>query len=236
MQVVRSTGRELAGDAAGHVVVIDVLRAFTTTAFLFSGGAEEVVIVDSPEDAFAYRERDPSVLLVGEVGGKPIPGFDYGNSPEAIDGAPVAGRTVVLRSSNGARCVVAAAGATRILLGSLSVVRATVRHLLDERAALVTIVEAGSSSGKDGAEDTACADLIEARLRGRDIDGSEIVSRVRRSGGGQAALDPERPWVTPGDLERACQIDRFGFAMVVERRGADLVARALATTPIDAAP
>ena len=77
--------------ATGTVVVIDVVRAFTTAAFAFAAGAREVVLTDSVEEAFALRDRFRGAaggrltcLLMGEVGGEPIEGFDLGNSPAAL--------------------------------------------------------------------------------------------------------------------------------------------------------
>ena len=47
---------ELEG-VGGVVVVIDVLRAFTTAAFAFAAGAREIVLVSTVDEALALRER-----------------------------------------------------------------------------------------------------------------------------------------------------------------------------------
>jgi 2-phosphosulfolactate phosphatase len=60
--------------ATGTVVVIDVLRAFTTAAFAFAAGAADITLVGAIEEAFALRERNPDLLLAGEVYGLPIEG------------------------------------------------------------------------------------------------------------------------------------------------------------------
>ncbi|MDJ0973426.1 MAG: 2-phosphosulfolactate phosphatase [Planctomycetota bacterium] len=207
------------------MVVIDVMRAYTTLAYAFDRGAREAILVETIEEAFAYRERDPDVLLVGEVGGRPIPGFDLGNSPESLADVDLEGRTIVFRSSNGVRGAVHATQADRIVLASLVVAGATVAWLKAEQPDLVTICAMASMHGKDGVEDDACGDLLQARLEDRDIDLDTIVRRVRESGGGRAALDPAQDHVTPGDLEHASRIDHFPFAMVVEREDAGLIAR-----------
>ncbi len=71
-------------EATGTVVVIDVLRAFTCTAFALAAGAEEIVLVGEPTEAFALREQMPGAKLMGEAGGSPIPGFDFSNSPAGL--------------------------------------------------------------------------------------------------------------------------------------------------------
>jgi 2-phosphosulfolactate phosphatase len=45
-------------DARGVVVVVDVLRAFTTAAYAFAGGAEEIFLVSTVEEAFSLRKRN----------------------------------------------------------------------------------------------------------------------------------------------------------------------------------
>src|SRR5262245_25502813 len=99
MPITRLRGVEAAAAAHGAVVVIDVLRAFTTAAYAFAAGAREIVLVSTPEQAFALRGRWPRTLLVGESGGRPIPGFDHGNSPAAMQALDLHDATVVLRSS-----------------------------------------------------------------------------------------------------------------------------------------
>ena len=42
----------------GVVVVIDVLRAFTTAAFAFDRGADEILLVSTVEEAFEVREQE----------------------------------------------------------------------------------------------------------------------------------------------------------------------------------
>src|SRR5262245_64699993 len=101
MPITRLRGVEAAASARGAVVVIDVLRAFTTAAYALASGAGEIVLVSTPEQAFVLRERWPRALLVGEVGGRPIPGFDHGNSPAAMQELDLRGKPIGLRSSSG---------------------------------------------------------------------------------------------------------------------------------------
>jgi hypothetical protein len=52
----------------GAVVVIDVLRSFTTAAYALACGADEVMAVDSVAAARALRAGDPTALAIGAVG------------------------------------------------------------------------------------------------------------------------------------------------------------------------
>ena len=60
------------------VVVIDVLRAFTTSAFAFAQGAREIALVSTVDEAFQLRDQYPDALIMGEVRGHPVDGFDFG--------------------------------------------------------------------------------------------------------------------------------------------------------------
>ncbi|MBK7641706.1 MAG: 2-phosphosulfolactate phosphatase [Planctomycetes bacterium] len=224
MKVERRSGLAAAVEARGTLVVIDVLRAFTTAAHAFARGALQIELVATIEEAFARRREDPRALLVGETDGRKVEGFDFGNSPPALFAADLAGRKLVLRSSAGTQGVVGGVNARTILLGSLVVARATVaavRALGDD----VTLLAMGSPKGGPGDEDEVCAELLETRLAGGELDLEDVRRRVRDSRAGQKALDPTVDWITPGDLECAQAIDRFDFAMRVERVGSRLVAR-----------
>lgn len=223
-RVVRASGLGAAAGARGAVVVIDVLRAFTTAAYAIAAGAGEVVLVATVEEAFALRAaRWPGALLVGEVGGRPVAGFDHGNSPEAISALDLAGHRVILRSSSGTQGVARARGAASIWLGSLVTASATARAL--EAEPLVTLLACGAPDGPEGDEDEACADLLEARLAGRPCDQRAVVRRVEDSRAARLADDPRVDWITRGDVARAADLDRFGFALRVADEDGLRVAR-----------
>lgn len=219
MKVERRRGLVEAPHVKDDVVVIDVLRAFTTAAFAFGAGASEIVLVSTPEEAFELKKRFPRAKLAGEVGGRAIEGFDYGNSPAAIARANLKGRTLILRSSSGTQGVVQAVNAERIWLGSLPVAGVT-SEMLAAKAKHVTLLALGSPHGSgelDGPEDDACGDLMEQLLAGRTPDLALIQEKIRNSPAGKRAMDPAVDWITPEDLECALDYDFFGFAMLVKR-------------------
>ena len=213
--------------ATGHAVIIDVYRAFTTAAFCIAAGAREIVLVGTPAEAFRLAGRDPSALVVtnpndfltGEVGGKPIAGFDAGNSPTAILGLDLTGRRIIQRSSSGTQGVVAATAATEILLGSFVTARATCRYLSD-RAEEVTLVAMGDEGLQSATEDEACADHLEALLRGGSPARPGFIARP------DWTSDRSWPdWFPHTDAELACDVDRFDFALPVTRENGLLIAR-----------
>ena len=57
--VFQRVSRDQAGQAEGIVIVIDVIRAFTVAAHAFAGGAKDLWLVRTVEDALALRELAP---------------------------------------------------------------------------------------------------------------------------------------------------------------------------------
>lgn len=111
---------DLVPDCSGStVVVIDVLRATTTIAQALTAGALGVVPVLSVEDARDRAGRfDPPALTGGERGGRPIEGFDLGNSPSDYTPDEVSGRWIVFTTTNGTRAIHACRGASDVLLAA----------------------------------------------------------------------------------------------------------------------
>jgi 2-phosphosulfolactate phosphatase len=199
-------------------VIVDVFRAFTTAAFAVASGAREIVLVRDHEEALAMKRADPRVFLTGEIDGRPIAGFDVGNSPSAIESLDLTGRRVVQRTSSGTQGVVAASGAQAIVLGSFVIAAATVRYLRN-RADDVTLVAMGQNAIEDADEDLACARYLAAALGDQRPSMPLITLLADRDGEGW----PD--WFPRHDAELALEVDRFAFALPVHREDGLLIAR-----------
>jgi 2-phosphosulfolactate phosphatase len=108
-------------------VVVDVLRASSSIVTLLDRGAGRVVAAAALDDAVALHAGLPDHILCGEQDGLPPPGFDYGNSPSEFSRLDLAGRSVILATSNGTRILAALAGAPAVLAGCLLNRRAVAR-------------------------------------------------------------------------------------------------------------
>jgi 2-phosphosulfolactate phosphatase len=228
LEIQRAT-LDTCAEASGTVVVIDVLRAFTTAAYAFAAGAADITLVADIEEAFALRERDPDLLLAGEVYGLPITGFDYGNSPSAFLEVDLSGRRLVQRTSAGTQGVVLSRKADTLLAASLCCVGATVEYIRRHAVPPISLVITGARPADPADEDVACADYLEALLMGHTPDRTEIARRVRESQVAGKFLDPASPNFPAADLDCAVDIDRFDFALPVERRDGQLVMEPLRT-------
>lgn len=213
----RQVPLDQAAEAVGTVVVVDVLRAFTTVAHALDGGAVSIHLVAEVEEARSLRDSGRVDLALGEVGGHPVEGFDLSNSPTEVAAADVGGRRLAMCTSAGTRGAVAATGAVRMVAGAFVNAGATAAAL--QGAGQITFLLTGESYGRDGDEDRALADYVTALLRGDDPAVEPYLDRVRRSDHGQRFGDdlPSR------DLELACEIDRFSTPVEIHRRKHALV-------------
>jgi 2-phosphosulfolactate phosphatase len=228
MQITQATN-DTCGDATGAVIAIDVLRAFTTAAFAFAAGARDILLVSTVGEALALRERFPGSFVMGEVDGLPVADFDFSNSPGDLLGRDFSGARFIQRTSAGTQGVVCSRRADLLLASSFVCARATVRYLLRHAPANITYVITGVYPDRDGDEDAACAEYQALLLRGAAPDPAPFLQRVRDSMPGRMFADPTRPEYPAIDLDYATDLDRFDFAMVVERRDELLVMRAVET-------
>jgi 2-phosphosulfolactate phosphatase len=118
-------------------VVFDVFRATSTMITALTNGAESIIPVGEIPEAVAVRQRDPAVLLAGERDGVRIRAaltggldFDLGNSPREFTKEKVAGKTIVMTTTNGTRALRSCAHAKTILAGSFLNLRATADFVL----------------------------------------------------------------------------------------------------------
>jgi 2-phosphosulfolactate phosphatase len=150
------------------VVVIDALRASVTITSALVVGAVKVIPVLTIVEARAYLGRE-GYLVAGERGGVQIEGFHFGNSPTGLwrQAAEVRGKTLVLTTSSGTRCVEAAQrGAAVMLAGALPNATALAQAAFDlagERGRDIGLIVAGVND-QATVEDLFAARLIAQRL------------------------------------------------------------------------
>jgi len=213
---------ENCADARGTIIVIDVLRAFSTAAYAIAAGAVSVSLVGWVEEALALKRQFPAWLLLGEVGGLPPAGFDFGNSPTQIREQDLAGRHLIQRTGAGTQAVVRCSHAKRLLAASFVVASATVNSV---RLAGVDHVTFILSGGEYNQEDLACADYLRDLFENLAPDPKPFIQRVYRSGDARIHLDPKHPEFPESDLDYCTRIDAFSFAMPVTSENGRLVMR-----------
>jgi len=214
MEVIHATGIDGARQARGIAVVIDVLRAFTVSAYALAGGARECRLVTITAEALALQASLPGALISAEENGLPIPGIAISNSPTMIKAADVNGRVLVQRSSAGTQVTAAVAPGVDIFAASLVVARATVQACLLRRPSPTHLTLIASA---DHPEDHACALYMEAIIHGKEPEAGRLLQPLRDSERYARLMSGAWPGFPPTDLELALTPDRFNFAMPVRR-------------------
>lgn len=216
---------EGAKKAEGVTVIIDVFRAFTLEVYLFAQGAEKIYAVGSEEEARKMKAEHPEYLLIGERYGRKLPGFDYGNSPAAIQDLDCTGRTFVHTTTNGTQGIANAAKAERILTGALVNAKATAEYIASLHCAQVSLVAMGWD-GKKTEEDELCAAYLKSLLVQEPM--KDIAQRADdlRYSEGKKFFDPKQQDVFPqGDFAMCAKPDLFDFAVEVTKEEGHTVCR-----------
>ena len=214
-----------AKSAAGTVVIIDVLRAFTTAAVALARGATKIIMVGSVEEALALRNSGVGQLCAGEVDGLTPAQFDFGNSPFEASRAHVNGLTIIHRTSAGTQGIVSAKQASQLYCGSLVTARGTAQAILHQSPALVTLVAMGDHGVTRTDEDELCAIHLRNLLEGRAGDSAAIRNVILAGARIADFHDPSMPHLPPEDLEIALDIDRYDFAVRIDQEDGRPVAR-----------
>ncbi|MFZ4637371.1 MAG: 2-phosphosulfolactate phosphatase [Pirellulales bacterium] len=230
--------------AGGIAVVIDVLRASTTIATALAHGAAAVRPVAGIEEARGLAAvLGAGTLLGGERGGVRIPGFDLGNSPLEYTPDRVAGKTIVITTTNGTAALHACREAREILVGSLvnrTAVADEVRRLAGDSVPVHLVC--GGTDGEITAEDVLAAGaILDAAMAGGSVETldesareavaffrrvaaavdvqSGLVAEFRRSPGGSNLIDLGME----ADLPVAAAIDSLAVVPRLDRASGRLI-------------
>lgn len=204
---------ELQGRVA---VVVDVLRATSTIVEALANGAKSVFPVASIEAAVRLAQnmgRD-QVLLCGERRGLPIDGFDLGNSPGEFTPERVAGRSLIMTTTNGTPALLATASARETLVASFLNLRAVVARLAEAGEA-ATVICAGREK-RFSLDDAVCAGAVVLGIVG---ERSEEQSQSLPDTAQAAAL---LAGARPADLKVLFQETAAGRQLIAAGLGADL--------------
>lgn len=215
-------------------VVIDVLRATTTIVHALAAGADAVVPcleIDETRRAAEQGARNSSadgadgrILLGGERGGQPIPGFDLGNSPAEYVPEVVGGKRIYLTTTNGTKALLHCRQARRILLAAFVNFSAVCRAIgqdsdvaivcagTDQEITREDVLLAGALADEFvrrqpsvRANDQAWLAIDAWRTMRTELTSGKLISPLRDSIGGRNLIEigQER------DIEIAATIDKF---------------------------
>ena len=146
------------------VVIIDVLRATSTIATALHNGAKEIIPVDSVTDCIRIG-KEIGGITAGERDGKVAEGLTYGNSPFEYPASFIAGKTLVLTTTNGTKLLHMALNknAKGIITGSFPNLSAVCDYLVAQNQPV--ILGCAAWKGRVNIEDTLFAGAVISRIK-----------------------------------------------------------------------
>jgi 2-phosphosulfolactate phosphatase len=146
------------------VVIIDIFRATSSICYGIENGAEAIIPVSEVEECAAYREKGLNYLLAAERNGEVVAGFDFGNSPFAYTAEKVAGKTVVLTTTNGTHALHLSRNAKKIVIGSFLNLTALCNWLKTQDESILMVCAGWKNNFN--LEDTLFAGAVIEQLKG----------------------------------------------------------------------
>lgn len=213
MNIIISQGHQPPANPHGATVIIDVIRAFTTSYHAFANGVTRILPVATPEEAFALKKQYTDAFLAGEIKALPIEGFDFGNSPWELSQAPVKGHPLIMRTTNGVIATLNAQPCKHLFVTGLPTAAATVQAITELGVDQVVLV----ASHPTGDEDVACAEYMKGLLGGQGITAEEASERTLNAKAAHKFYDGSNPRLRASDIELAAQCDVGDFVMQVKQ-------------------
>ena len=208
---------EGAKKARGIAVIIDVFRALSVEAYMFSMGAEKIIPIGDADIAYKLKAENPEYILAGERHGKILPGFDVGNSPTDVSKMQIKGKTAVHTTSAGTQGIANAKNAEVILGAGLVNARATAEYIRKSGIGDVSLVCMGLEALAPTEEDTLCAQYIRSILLGEEFDIAPKIEELKLTSGAKFFDKAQNDVFPETDFFLCTQTDKFDFAMKLTR-------------------
>jgi len=113
------------------VVVVDIFRATTSMCAAINNGANSIIPVRSPEEAFNYKQK--GFLVGGEANMKVFDFGDFGNSPSDYSEQKVKDKDIVICTTNGTRAIDEAIDSYCLVIGSFSNISSVAQFCINQQ-------------------------------------------------------------------------------------------------------
>lgn len=214
-------GSQTASEKANINIIIDVIRAFTVSHLAFYQGARKIYLVKEVEEAFELKRKNPDFLLLGEVKGLPIAGFDGDNSPVNLQKMDLQDKVLVQRTTNGVKCVLNNLSARYVLVTGYTCAINTVEFVKNlARHQGVNSINIIASNPK-GDEDFACAEYIRDLIIGdKMLDIEDVKARIINSYAAEKFFEKNNPDFIEDDIHICVKQIETSFVMRVDKTSA----------------
>lgn len=160
---------------ARTVVIVDTFRNGTTLCIALALGAKDVYLSGKRGGALdelrqAASQRGGDAVFGGELDGRAIPGFHFGNSPLELQETTLVGRSVYIASTNNGGCLLRLmekCSPREVLWGCMLNAEAVAEHIARTSAARPVVFACAGFGGGLALEDLLCVGRIVVLLQER---------------------------------------------------------------------
>ena len=208
--------------ATGTTVIIDVFRAFSLEAYLFSNGVSKIIPIGDAETAYRLKRENSDFILAGERNGRIMPGFEIGNSPSQIHTLNLKGKTVIHTTSAGTQGIANATSSDEILGAGLVNAAATAKYLKKKAPENVSLVCMGLAAKEPSDEDTLCALYIKSLIEGTPLDLETEIQKLRYTSGAKFFDETQKDVFPMQDFFMCTKTDLFDFIIKLQTECTDI--------------
>lgn len=173
--------RDDPSEIQGFTIVIDVFRAFTVSYFVIQNNPSRYLITNSVDHALKLKKRFTKSILIGERNGMIVPGFDFGNSPTAVQYKNFSGHTVIHTTTAGTKGVMDQPEQNEVVVGSFVNQDALLEYINDNNIQTINLYCTAPPGW--GNEDFLFAEHFKKLLLGRKSNFQEIVEKLKAGSG-----------------------------------------------------
>jgi 2-phosphosulfolactate phosphatase len=213
MKFIISDDKNLHESKEALVVVIDVIRAFTTACYAMENNPKDYIIVRSLDLARKLKKDNPDYVLLGERNGYNLPGFDYVNSPTEIKDIDFSNKTIVHTTSLGTKGIVNTLKYTnKIITGSFVNAKAIIKYIKRENPNYVCLF--CTNGLNDDNEDLMFAKYIVSHFEDKPLDINTIRNNLanKHKSRFMYLIDPRTEY-SKSDFFLSLELDKFDFVI-----------------------
>jgi 2-phosphosulfolactate phosphatase len=147
-------------DDENLVVIVDILRATSSSCAAIHNGVKSIIPVSTVEEARQMKQQ--GYMVASERDGYVLDFADFGNSPFNFTPEIVKGQEIVYSTTNGTRCIHLASHSKAVVIGSFLNISALADWLIQQNAPV--LIFCASWKDRFSLEDTVFAGALAERL------------------------------------------------------------------------
>lgn len=182
-------------------IVIDVIRAFSTSFIAFKNGVKDIILVNEEEKALGLKSQNRELILVGEIGGFKIESFDFGNSPYELSSVNLNQKSIVFKTTNGVKATLNSLNANRVFVTGFSNAKTLAEYIKSLSSINSINIIASHPHSED---DLAVAEYIRDILLDKKVDIEAIKDKIKSSHSAKKFYDINQKEFNIIDMEEFC--------------------------------